>query len=127
MYRYVYQFLRIFPTSTLLFQPVRLFIWAIISILDQNSKLNRKLTNKIRIIRQYFGSIFPPVRLFQPVRLLIFTNFPTSTFIPTNTFIPDFRVHIQEKANHSTYRIIFAIKLMIYVCIHVDNRISDQK
>ena len=78
--------MRIFPTSTLLFQPVRLFIWAIISILDQISKLNRKLTNKIGIIRQYFGSIFPTVRLFQPVRLLVLTNFPTSTFIR------DFRV-----------------------------------
>ena len=88
-----------FYKENLLFQPVRLFILAIISILDQNSKLNRKLTNKIRIIRQYFGSIFPPVRLFQPVRLLIFTNFPTSTFIPTNTFIPDFRVYILNRAH----------------------------
>ena len=60
-----------------------------ISILGKNSNT---WTNKIGIIRLYFGSIFPPVRLFQPVRLLILTKFPTSTFIHTSTFIWDFRV-----------------------------------
>ena len=81
--------MRIFPTSTVLFQPVRLLFWAMISILGENSNT---WTNKIGIIRLYFGSIFPPVRLFQPVRLLILTKFPTSTFIHTSTFIWDFRV-----------------------------------
>ena len=82
--------MRIFPTSTLLFQPVRLLFWAMISILGKNSNT---WTNKIGIIRLYFGSIFPPVRLFQPVRLLILTKFHTSTFIHTSMFIWDFRVH----------------------------------
>ena len=81
--------MRIFPTSTFLFQPVRLSFWAMISILGKNSNT---WTNKIGIIRLYFGSIFPPVRLFQPVCLLILTKFPTSTFIHTSTFIWDFRV-----------------------------------
>jgi hypothetical protein len=70
--------------------PASMFIY-LSNYFNLRSNFNRKFTNKIGIIRQYFGWIFQLVHLFQPVRLLILTNFPTSTFIP------DFRVFTTKR------------------------------